>query len=108
MEREKSVSDMSSADRPSGANASQKQVGGAVDETTLGVQAKRAVDFVRMLVGKMAMDAEVSVAPDDGEGGDDEGQHGQREEAHPGREGREAEVVLNIERQVQEHGEDRG
>jgi spoIIIJ-associated protein len=63
---------MSSADRPSGANASQKQVGGAVDESTLDVQAKRAVDFVRMLVGKMAMDAEVSVAPDDGEGGDDE------------------------------------
>jgi spoIIIJ-associated protein len=47
-------------------------VGGAVDESTLDVQSKRAVDFVRMLVAKMAMDAEVSVAPDDGEGGDDE------------------------------------
>ena len=63
---------MSSTDGPSGAQASPKQVGGAVDESTLDVQSKRAVAFVRMLVAKMAMDAEVSVAPDDGEGGDDE------------------------------------
>jgi spoIIIJ-associated protein len=43
-----------------------------VDETKLDAQSQRAVAFVRMLVGKMAMDAEVSVAPDDGEGGDNE------------------------------------
>ena len=73
LEREKRVSDMSSADGSQGANVggAQKQVGGGVDETKLDAQSQRAVAFVRMLVGKMAMDAEVTVAPDDGEGDDE-------------------------------------
>ncbi|MGO9708905.1 MAG: protein jag [Polyangiaceae bacterium] len=64
---------MSSADRPSGTNVagSQKQVG-AVDEASLDPQSKRAIDFIRLLLGKMSMDAEVSIAPDDGEGGENE------------------------------------
>jgi spoIIIJ-associated protein len=65
---------MSSADSPSGTNVaggSQKQVGG-VDESALDPQSKRAIGFLRMLLGKMSMDAEVSLAPDDGEGGDNE------------------------------------
>jgi spoIIIJ-associated protein len=64
---------MSSADGSQGANVggTQKQVGGGVDETKLDAQSQRAVAFVRMLVGKMAMDAEVTVAPDDGEGDDE-------------------------------------
>ena len=51
---------------------SQKQVGGAIDEASLDPQSKRAIDFIRMLLGKMSMDAEVSIAPDDGEGGENE------------------------------------
>ncbi len=69
-EREKPVSDMSSADSPVGAG-SQKQIG-AIDEASLDPQSKRAIDFIRMLLGKMSMDAEVSIAPDDGEGGENE------------------------------------
>ena len=46
-------------------------VGGA-DEASLDPQSKRAIDFIRMLLGKMSMDAEVSIAPDDGEGGENE------------------------------------
>jgi hypothetical protein len=42
-----------------------------------------------------------------GEGGHDEGQHGEREEAHPGGQRAVAQVVLDVEGQVQEHGEDR-
>jgi len=77
LERERPVSDMSSADSPSGAGvanvtASQNQVGGAIDESSLDPQSKRAIDFIRMLLGKMSMDAEVSIAPDDGEGGENE------------------------------------
>jgi spoIIIJ-associated protein len=66
---------MSSADGPSGAGVagSQKQVvGAAIDEASLDPQSKRAIDFIRMLLGKMSMDAEVSIAPDDGEGGENE------------------------------------
>src|ERR1700722_7927463 len=72
-EREKPVSDMSSADRPSGTNVagSQNQVQNA-DEASLDPQSKRAIDFIRMLLVKMSMDAEVSIAPDDGEGGENE------------------------------------
>ena len=70
-EREKRVSDMSSADRPSGEVASNNGLATA-DESALDPQTKRALDFVRMLVGKMTMDAEVILAPDDGEGGEDE------------------------------------
>src|SRR3984957_7546757 len=72
-EREKPVSDMSSADRPSGTNATGSQNQGAnADEAALDPQSKRAIDFIRMLLGKMSMDAEVSIAPDDGEGGENE------------------------------------
>jgi spoIIIJ-associated protein len=60
---------MSSAD---GVAGSHNQVGGAVDESSLDPQSKRAIDFIRMLLGKMSMDAEVSIAPDDGEGGENE------------------------------------
>ena len=62
---------MSSADETSGVAGSQKQVG-AIDESSLDPQSKRAIDFIRMLLGKMSMDAEVSIAPDDGEGGENE------------------------------------
>jgi len=74
-EREKRVSDMSSADRPSGEGVASKNglaTGDGRDESALDPQTKRALDFVRMLVGKMTMDAEVILAPDDGEGGEDE------------------------------------
>ena len=56
-EKEKPVSDLTTADH---------------DETSLDPQSKRAIDFIRMLLGKMSMDAEVSIAPDDGEGGENE------------------------------------
>jgi spoIIIJ-associated protein len=64
---------MSSADRPSGTNVagSQNQVQNG-DEASLDPQSKRALDFIRMLLVKMSMDAEVSIAPDDGEGGENE------------------------------------
>lgn len=35
-------------------------------------QAQRALEFVQMLLNKMEMDAEVTLAPDDGEGTDEE------------------------------------
>jgi spoIIIJ-associated protein len=44
----------------------------ATDESALDAQSKRALGFVRMLVDKMQMKAEVGLAPDDGEGGEDE------------------------------------
>jgi spoIIIJ-associated protein len=62
---------MSSADRPQ-AIGSQKQVGGGADEGSLDPQSKRALEFIRVLLEKMSMDAEVSIAPDDGEGGENE------------------------------------
>jgi spoIIIJ-associated protein len=43
-----------------------------VDESALDPQTKRALGFVRMLVERMQMEAEVNVAPDDGEGSADE------------------------------------
>ncbi len=64
---------MSSADRPSGATVvGTREGGGEMDEEGLDSQSKRAIEFIRMLLGKMSMDAEVSIAPDDGEGGDNE------------------------------------
>lgn len=71
LEREKRVSDMSSADRPSGESVAKNGIA-SLDEGSLDPQTKRALDFVRMLVGKMTMDAEVILAPDDGEGSEDE------------------------------------
>ena len=46
--------------------------GANADEAALDPQSKRAIDFIRMLLVKMSMDAEVSIAPDDGEGGENE------------------------------------
>jgi spoIIIJ-associated protein len=43
-----------------------------VDETTVDGQTQRAIGFVRSLVGKMQMNAEVNLAPNDGEGSPDE------------------------------------
>ena len=43
-----------------------------VDESTLDDRALRALGFVRTLVQKMSMNAEVNVAPNDGEGSPDE------------------------------------
>ena len=47
------------------------QNGGPSDEVT-DPQALRALGFVQMLIEKMDMDAEVTLAPDDGEGSADE------------------------------------
>src|SRR5437870_8145191 len=66
-EREKPVSDMSSADRPAATEEEE-----ALDDGELDPQAQRALEFVQMLLEKMTMDAEVSIAPDDGEGGENE------------------------------------
>jgi len=44
----------------------------AVDEAALDAQTRKALAFVRMLVAKMEMVVEVSLAPDDGEGAPDE------------------------------------
>jgi spoIIIJ-associated protein len=44
----------------------------AIDEATLDVQTQKALAFVRTLVGKMQMNVDVSLAPDDGEGSPDE------------------------------------
>jgi spoIIIJ-associated protein len=46
--------------------------GQRVDETTLDAQKRKALEFVRTLVGKMQMGVEVNLAPDDGEGSPDE------------------------------------
>ena len=43
-----------------------------IDETTLDGQTRKALAFVRDLVGKMQMTVEVNLAPDDGEGAPDE------------------------------------
>jgi spoIIIJ-associated protein len=44
----------------------------AVDTSTLDPQTARSLDFVKKLVAGMQMDAEVTLAPDDGEGSEDE------------------------------------
>jgi spoIIIJ-associated protein len=44
----------------------------SIDESTLDPQTRRALEFVRRLVASMQMDAEVGLAPDDGEGSEDE------------------------------------
>jgi spoIIIJ-associated protein len=43
-----------------------------VDEATLDEQTRKALAFVRTVVGKMQMNVEVNVAPNDGEGSPDE------------------------------------
>jgi spoIIIJ-associated protein len=44
----------------------------SVDESTLDVQTRKALAFVRTLMSKMQMSVEVNVAPNDGEGSPDE------------------------------------
>jgi spoIIIJ-associated protein len=44
----------------------------SLDESTLDGQTRKALAFVRTLVGKMQMSVEVNVAPNDGEGSPDE------------------------------------
>jgi spoIIIJ-associated protein len=51
---------------------SQPEVKPVVDEGTADAQTQRALLFVRKLVASMQMDVEVNLAPDDGEGGEDE------------------------------------
>jgi spoIIIJ-associated protein len=71
-EREKHVSETipkpASPDEIAQAGASVPNV----DESSLDPQTKRALEFVRRLVQSMQMDAEVDLAPDDGEGSEDE------------------------------------
>jgi spoIIIJ-associated protein len=57
LEREKPVSETSKIESPSGESSAQTE---------------RALEFVRKLVKAMQMDAEVILAPDDGEGSEDE------------------------------------
>jgi len=64
-EREKLVSDVVEREGGEGGPA------GPSDEVT-DPQALRALGFVQMLIEKMEMDAEVTLAPDDGEGSADE------------------------------------
>jgi len=45
---------------------------GDADDSALDAQTRRSLHFVRTLVEKMQMNAEVSLAPDDGEGSEDE------------------------------------
>jgi len=62
------VSDTTDQSAPAAAHSAAN----LVDESKLDKQTLRALSFVRTLVHKMQMDAEVSVAPDDGEGSADE------------------------------------
>jgi spoIIIJ-associated protein len=50
----------------------QQESGQRVDESALDAQKRKALEFVRTLVGKMQMGVEVNLAPDDGEGSPDE------------------------------------
>ncbi len=50
----------------------QQGSGQRVDEAALDAQKRKALEFVRTLVGKMQMGVEVNLAPDDGEGSPDE------------------------------------
>jgi spoIIIJ-associated protein len=47
-------------------------VSDGVEDSTLDAQTTRALNFVRVLMDKMQMNAEVNLAPDDGEGSADE------------------------------------
>ncbi len=49
-----------------------RESAGGVDEAALDAQSRRALEFIRMLLDKMQMDAECTIAPDDGEGGENE------------------------------------
>jgi spoIIIJ-associated protein len=64
--------DPSRVSEPGNAEAAPLPSAGAADESALDPQTKRALEFVRKLVKAMQMDAEVDLAPDDGEGSEDE------------------------------------
>ena len=73
MEREKRVSETTSDPKNTetlGNAAGQPAAG--IDEGSLDPQTARSLQFVRTLVQHMQMDAEVILAPDDGEGSEDE------------------------------------
>ena len=72
---------MSSTDQENGAETTDENAAGAAaraaegddeDDGPLDPQTERALNFVDMLLEKMDMDAEVTLAPDDGEGSADE------------------------------------
>lgn len=56
----------------SGENKPEQAKRPPVDETSLDGQTQHALGFVRTLVGRMQMNAEVNLAPNDGEGSPDE------------------------------------
>jgi len=57
---------------PNAASEARANSGPSVELGTLDPQTLRALEFVRKLVRSMQMDAEVDLAPDDGEGSEDE------------------------------------
>jgi spoIIIJ-associated protein len=67
-ERERLVSEELELNR----NDEERSPAVRVDEATLDGQTRKALAFVRTVVGKMQMSVEVNVAPNDGEGSPDE------------------------------------
>ena len=61
-----------SEQQESNSNGKSRSSEGRVDESTLDEQTRKSLAFVRTLVGKMQMNVEVNVAPNDGEGSPDE------------------------------------
>jgi spoIIIJ-associated protein len=61
-----------SEDLESNRNERERSPVARVDEATLDEQTRKALAFVRTVVGKMQMNVEVNVAPNDGEGSPDE------------------------------------
>jgi spoIIIJ-associated protein len=73
LEREKRVSESSSTGKTDSIGSdSAPRHGDGDGESVASAQTQRALDFVRKLVKAMQMDAEVILAPDDGEGSEDE------------------------------------
>jgi len=66
------VSDTEQNQGAAGASADNGDQGDHEDDGPLDPQTERALNFVDMLLEKMDMDAEVTLAPDDGEGSADE------------------------------------
>ncbi len=67
-ERERLVSE----EQESNQERKERSSEASVDESTLDEQTRKALSFVRTLVGKMQMGVEVNIAPNDGEGTPDE------------------------------------
>jgi spoIIIJ-associated protein len=61
-----------SSEQESNSNGKVRSSEARVDESTLDEQTRKSLAFVRTLVGKMQMNVEVNVAPNDGEGSPDE------------------------------------